>query len=117
MKNYYWLLPLAGGIISIIGFFIPAWYSPLAFEEYLWITGIIHHVLPSGDVFEILPPELFIPSLITTILISLSLFMIIINYFFKFRSKTLLGNTEKLWIIIIFLGNIRHLIRGYRTIH
>ena len=29
--------------------------------------------------------------------------MIIINSFFKFRSKTLLGNTEKLWIIIAII--------------
>jgi hypothetical protein len=99
IKKYYWLIPLIGGVISLIGFLIPAWYSPPVWIEYVWMIGIIHHVT-GGNVIDIAPPEMFIPSLIATLLISLCSILAILNALFKFRGKTLLRNTDNLWLII-----------------
>jgi hypothetical protein len=102
IKKHYWLLPLTGGILSIIGFLFPAWYSPPIWVEYIWIIGIIYHV-NGGDVLDILPYEMFIPSLIAAIAISLSSIIIIIFAFYTFRSKKISINVENLWLIMVII--------------
>jgi len=99
IKKYYWLFPLTGGIISIFGLFIPVWYSITAYEEYLWIRGLIEHI-SVGGVFDFLPPELLIPGLITAILILIFSIVIITFALFISRGKKLRFSTEKLWLII-----------------
>ena len=61
IKKYYWLLPLIGGILSIIGIFIPAWYSITVYNENIWMWGLIEHIFPTGSVFDFLHAELLIP--------------------------------------------------------
>jgi hypothetical protein len=103
IKRFYWIFPLCGGIISIIGFFIPAWYSTTEWDENLWIWGLIEHILPSSSEFTLLPKELFIPSLITGILILFSSNMILVKTFYVARGKTIFGPTERIWIIMAIL--------------
>jgi hypothetical protein len=102
IKKLYWLIPLIGGILSLIGLVIPVWYSPPAWIENVWITGIIHHVT-GGNVLDTQPPEMFIPSFIAAVLIYLCSVMIILNALFKFRSKTFLGSTERIWTILAII--------------
>lgn len=99
IKKFYWILPLAGGILSIIGLFIPLWYSITAYEENLWMWGLIEHI-SVGGVFDLLPAELLIPGLITAILILMSSIVIIIFALFIFRGKEIRISAEKLWIIM-----------------
>ncbi|MBY9019871.1 MAG: hypothetical protein KGD67_02355 [Candidatus Lokiarchaeota archaeon] len=102
IKKYYWLIPIVGGIISLIGMTVPIWYSTTVWVEYVWIIGIIHHVT-GGNVLDWAPIEMLFPSIITTILISLSSVMVITSAIFKYRKKKFLGNTENLWIIMAIL--------------
>jgi len=102
IKKFYWLIPLIGGVFSLIGLVIPTWYSPPVWVEYWWFIGLIHHVT-GGNVIAFGPLELSIPSLITFVIISLSSVIIILNSLFKFRGKTLWGNTEKLWIYLAII--------------
>lgn len=102
IKKFYWLIPLIGGTLSLLGLLIPTWYSPPVWIEYWWFIGLIHHVT-GGDVIEFGPLEISIPSLIAFVLISLSSVIIILNSLFKFRGKTLWGKTEKLWIYMAIL--------------
>ncbi|WP_371806099.1 hypothetical protein [Candidatus Lokiarchaeum ossiferum] len=95
----YWVLPLNGGILSIIGLFIPVWYSSTGFRENLWMWGMIHHIT-GGDVFEILPSELFIPGLIAAILILLSSIVVIIFALLVATGKAIQGKAEKIWKIV-----------------
>lgn len=94
------ILPFIGSIILIIGLFIPAWYSTTSWEENLWMVGIIQHFPSGGSVIELLPTELFIPSLICTIVLIISSFIILINILFLTRQKKFLANPEKLWILM-----------------
>ncbi len=105
--KYYWLLPLCGGILSIIGFLIPVWYSSTAWDENLWIWGLIEHISPSGSEFTLSPKELFIPSLITAILILLSSSTIVIKTIFMVRGKTILGLPSCRTISVFTLPFIR----------
>ncbi|MFW9952117.1 MAG: hypothetical protein ACFFKA_18505 [Candidatus Thorarchaeota archaeon] len=102
IKKKYWLIPLIGGLFSLIGFLIPAWYSPPIWVEYIWIIGIIHHVT-GGNVLARAPLEMFIPSIITTVLISICSFFIILNALFKSRNKSLLIKAKNSWIILAIL--------------
>lgn len=102
IKKKYWLIPLIGGAFSLTGFLFPAWYSPPIWVEYIWIIGIIYHVT-GGNVLAQAPLEMFIPSIITTILISICSFFIIFNALFKSRNKSLLINNEILWILLATL--------------
>ena len=102
IKEYYWILPLSGGILSIIGLFIPVWYSITEYEENLWMWGLIEHI-SVGGVFDFLPPELLIPGFITAILILIFSIVTIIFALFIVRGKKIRFSAEKLWIIIGFL--------------
>ncbi|MFX0030477.1 MAG: hypothetical protein ACFE8B_14800 [Candidatus Hermodarchaeota archaeon] len=102
IKKLYLLLPLIGGVLSIIGILIPAWYSPPPWVEYIWIAGIIHHVT-AGDVLDVLPIEMFIPSIIAVVIISLGSIIILIYTFFNIQGKKSLSNVENLWIIIAII--------------
>lgn len=99
-KNFFWIFPLLAGIISLIGLIIPAWYSKTSFKENLWIVGIIEHIFWDGSIFEILPPELFMPSLITTIFVSISSIMIIGISVLFIKGKKFLVKAEILWLIM-----------------
>lgn len=99
-KSYYWILPLVGGIFSLIGLIIPAWYSKTSYKENLWIVGIIEHIFWDGNIFQILPPEMFIPSLITTIFIILSSVLIIGNSILLIKGKKFLIKAEIFWILM-----------------
>jgi len=94
------IIPLIGSIISIIGLFIPVWYSTTSYEENLWMIGIIQHFPSGGSVFDILPAELFIPGLISAILILISSIIIVINTLFLTKGKNFLASPEKLWILM-----------------
>ncbi len=59
IKKYYRLLPLIGGILSIIGIFIPAWYSIAIYDENTWMWGLIERITVSE--FDFLHAELLIP--------------------------------------------------------
>lgn len=102
IKKYYWLLPLIGGILSIIGIFIPAWYSITVYDENIWMWGLIEHIFPTGSVFDFLPTELLIPGLITTVLIVMSSIAIIIITLFIVKGEKIHTNAEKLLIITGF---------------
>ena len=102
IKKYYWVLPLIGGTLSIIGLFIPAWYSITAYDENLWMWGLIEHI-SVGGVYDFLPAELLIPGLITAILILMSSIVIIIFALFIVRGKEIRISAEILWIIMGFL--------------
>lgn len=101
-RNFIWLIPLIGGVLSLFGLLIPTWYSPPIWVEYWWLIGLIHHVT-GGDVIEFGPLEISLPSLIAFVLISLSSVIIILNSLFKFRGKTLWANSEKLWIYMAII--------------
>lgn len=102
IKKYYWVLPLLGGILSIIGLFIPAWYSITVYDENIWMWGLIERI-SLGGVFNFLDAELLIPGLITAILILICSIVIIIITFFIVRGKKIQSSAEKLWIIMGFL--------------
>ncbi|MFW9971022.1 MAG: hypothetical protein ACFFDF_12580 [Candidatus Odinarchaeota archaeon] len=97
INKYYWLIPLIGGVLSLIGLLIPTWYSPPVWVEYWWLIGLIHHIT-GGNVIAMAPLEISIPSLIAAILIVLCSILIILNSLLKSREKTLTKNTENLWI-------------------
>ena len=101
VKKYYWLLPLIGGILSIVGIFIPAWYSITVYDENIWMWGLIERITVSE--FDFLHAELLIPGLITAILILISSIAIIIFTLFVVRGKKAQTSAEKLWIIMGFL--------------
>jgi hypothetical protein len=102
-----------GGLFSLIGFFFPAWYRPPFWIVYVWMFGIIHHVT-GGNVVEFAPSEMFIPSLIASIIIILCSAIIILMGMFKSRNKKFLGNIENLWIVLAFveIGAIIYYIIG-----
>ncbi len=100
IKKYYWLLPLIGGIISIIGIFIPTWYSITVYSENIWMWGLIERITV-GE-FDFLHAELLIPGLITTVLILMSSIAIIIFTWFMFKGKKIHTNAAKLLIITGF---------------
>ena len=102
IKKKYWILPLSGGILSIIGLFIPVWYNITAFDENLWMWGLIRHI-SAGGVFGFLPPELLIPGLITAVLILIFSTVILIFALFIVRGKEIQSTAEKIWIIMGFL--------------
>ncbi len=102
VNKFYWILPIIGGVISIIGIFIPVWYSPPPWTEYVWIIGYIHHVT-GGNVIAKAPTEMFIPSIIPTILISISSLIVIVSTIVKLIGKNFLRNPENLWIIMAVL--------------
>ena len=102
IKRSYWLLPMVGGIISLLVFTVPVWYSPPTWIEYIWINGRILHVT-SGNILDWLPNEMFIPSNIATILISLSSVIFIISAILNLIGKKFLIKTENLWIILAVL--------------
>jgi len=98
IKKFYWFLPLIGGILSIVGIFIPAWYSITVYDENIWMWGLIERITVSE--FDFLHAELLIPGLITTILILISSIAIIISTLFVVREKKAQTSAEKLWIIM-----------------
>lgn len=98
IKKYYWFLPLIGGILSIVGIFIPAWYSITVYDENIWMWGLIERITVSE--FDFLYAELLIPGLITAILILISSIAIIISSLFVVRGKKAQTSAEKLWIIM-----------------
>lgn len=102
IKKYYWIISLLGGFVSLFGFFTPTWYSPPVWIEHVWMIGLIHHVT-GGNVVEIAPTEMFIPSIIATVLISLCLVLIILSALLKKKDKRLLGNAENFWIMLAIL--------------
>jgi hypothetical protein len=102
IKKFYWLIPLFGGTLSLVGLLFPTWHSPPIWVEYVWLLGLIHHVT-GGNVIEFGPLEMSIPSIIAFVLISLSSVIIILNSLFRFRGKTLWGKTEKLWIYLAII--------------
>jgi len=97
IKKYYWLLPLIGGILSIIGIFIPAWYSITVYDENIWLWGLIERITVSE--FDFLHAELLTPGLITAILILISSIAITISTLFVVRGKIAQRSAEKVWII------------------
>ncbi|QEE16774.1 hypothetical protein DSAG12_02604 [Promethearchaeum syntrophicum] len=99
LKKKNWILPLSGGILSIIGLFIPVWYSTTGFKENLWMWGLIEHITV-GNVFDFLPPELLIPGLIIAVLILLFSIVIITSTLFSIRRKEIQNIAQKLWIIM-----------------
>ncbi|MHA2036383.1 MAG: hypothetical protein ACW98X_08105 [Promethearchaeota archaeon] len=99
IKKYYWLIPLVGGFFSLIGFLFPAWYSPPFWVEYVWMIGVIHHVT-GGNVVEMAPSDMFIPSLIASILIFVCSCLVILVTLLKSRSKTFSSNKENIWIVM-----------------
>ena len=100
IKKYYWFLPLIGGILSIIGIFIPTWYSITVYDENIWMWGLIERITV-GE-FDFLHAELLIPGLITTVLILMSSIAIIIFTWFMFKSKKIQTSAAKLLIITSF---------------
>ncbi|MFW9820065.1 MAG: hypothetical protein ACFFE5_10695 [Candidatus Thorarchaeota archaeon] len=103
IMKFYWLSPLIGGFISLIGLAIPVWYAPPPGTELVWIVGLIHHI-SGGNVIAWAPIEMFIPSIIPTILISLSSSIIIISTIFKSIGKYFLIKPENIWIIMACTG-------------
>jgi hypothetical protein len=97
IKKYYWLLPLIGGIISIICIFIPTWYSITVYDENVWMWGLIERIT-AGE-FDFLHAELLIPGLITTVLILISSIAIIIFTWFIVKGKKIHISAAKLLII------------------
>ncbi|MFX1566956.1 MAG: hypothetical protein ACFFCV_01155 [Promethearchaeota archaeon] len=102
IKKLNCLLPIVGGIISLLVFMFPVWYSPSPWIEYIWINGRIRHVT-AGDVLDWLPNEMFIPSIITTILIALSSALFIISAILDYRGRKVFIKNEHLWIILALL--------------
>ncbi|MHA1475194.1 MAG: hypothetical protein ACTSPA_07700 [Promethearchaeota archaeon] len=99
IKKKSWILPLCGGILSIIGLLIPVCYSTTAYDENLWMWGLIHHI-SSGGVFEFLPPELLIPGIITAVLILIFSIVIITFALFIIKGKEVQSSAQKIWIIM-----------------
>ena len=99
IKKKYWILPLCGGIISIIGLLIPVCYSTTAYDENLWMWGLIHHI-SSGGVFDFLPPELLIPGIITAVLILIFSIVIITFALFIIKGKEVQSRAEKIWVVM-----------------
>lgn len=102
IRRCYWLLPMIGGIISLLVFTGPVWYSPPPWIEYLWINGRILHVT-AGNILAWLPNEMFIPSNNATILIWFICIIIIISAILNLIGKKFLIITENLWVILAVL--------------
>jgi len=100
MKFRLCILPLVGGILTLLGLNVPAWYSITSWEENLWITGKIEHIFGSESIFDILPNEMFIPSIITTIVISFCSAVIIISVFLSIMGKKYKIKPENLWLMM-----------------
>ena len=116
IKKIYCILPIVGGIISLLVFAFPVWYSPPPWIEYIWMNGRILHVTV-GDVLDWLPNEMFIPSIIATIVISLSSALFIISAILEFIGRKAFIKNEYLWIIvaIIELGTLIGYIFGIQN--
>lgn len=86
-KDYIWMAPLIGGILSLIAFFTPAAGVQAGFEYFrVWMWGLISFQIydPFWDVYErqtlFTPnPDIYIPSLICSISIFICALVLIIT--------------------------------------
>lgn len=107
-----WYLPLIGGIISLISLIAPTAYlnisqGLLEYNEYSWMWGLVYSELSDYESstldfnlnFIDYAPELFVPGLITTILLLASTISNIITAN-RFRiGRRLFTEVKKKWII------------------
>ena len=80
-KNYFWIPPLLGGLISLIALFTPATYKILPGNYYyIWMWGLLSYKLyDSTDTLFTNNVKLFIPSIICSILVFIFAIIIIIS--------------------------------------
>ncbi|MHA2007101.1 MAG: zinc ribbon domain-containing protein [Promethearchaeota archaeon] len=131
-----WALPLIGGIFVLIAIFTPTAYFTfssglLRYDEYSWMWGLLYAEISDYEFMDFysdiefvsFAPEIFIPGLITTLLLSIGAISNIITAYNYRRERRTFGEVKKKWIItgslhiisaIVYLSGMEIGFRAYR---
>lgn len=123
MKEYFWVLPIIAGILSIVALLAPAVYFPTGMgviNIYFWLWGLLAINLTYGYPTInysgfVLDPMTFIPSLLNSVILVISTIILFITANKARRSKINLKNlsyslailgilciaSNLIWIILI----------------
>lgn len=99
-KIYYSILPLIGSVFTLIGLIIPGWVSITSFGENVWMVGIIEHIFVPESVFSLLPIEVIVPNIISTIIIGSLSLITIVSLVYYIKGKNFKIKYEFFWFIV-----------------
>lgn len=99
-RKFFSILPLFGGILTLIGLFVPSWYSITSFEENVWMVGIIEHILGSESIFDFMPIDFILPNIVSTIIISIISVILIISTYFYLKEKEFRIKFRWIWLMM-----------------